>query len=98
MPAGNSHRELVFFLMIRRPPRSTLFPYTTLFRSRPKAQTVIVAYRPSARPLHVQLIRPGGDTLSPANPDVVGSGTQILGDPKIRTLPRVGIVSQKLEV
>src|SRR3989442_13453311 len=25
---------LLFFLMIRRPPRSTLFPYTTLFRSR----------------------------------------------------------------
>src|SRR6266850_4782597 len=24
--------SLVFFLMIRRPPRSTLFPYTTLFR------------------------------------------------------------------
>src|SRR5215471_20428389 len=28
-----------FFLMIRRPPRSTLFPYTTLFRS-PGARTV----------------------------------------------------------
>src|SRR3712207_9036090 len=29
------HRSLLFFffLMIRRPPRSTLFPYTTLFRS-----------------------------------------------------------------
>src|SRR3712207_7315432 len=26
--------KLFFFLMIRRPPRSTLFPYTTLFRSR----------------------------------------------------------------
>src|SRR3712207_6952732 len=26
---------LFFFLMIRRPPRSTLFPYTTLFRSTP---------------------------------------------------------------
>src|SRR3712207_6893064 len=26
-----------FFLMIRRPPRSTLFPYTTLFRSTVKA-------------------------------------------------------------
>src|SRR2546421_3653062 len=26
--------SLLFFLMIRRPPRSTLFPYTTLFRSR----------------------------------------------------------------
>src|SRR3712207_8344768 len=24
---------VIFFLMIRRPPRSTLFPYTTLFRS-----------------------------------------------------------------
>src|SRR2546422_11761756 len=28
-----SFRVFVFFLMIRRPPRSTLFPYTTLFRS-----------------------------------------------------------------
>src|SRR3712207_7800898 len=27
-----------FFLMIRRPPRSTLFPYTTLFRSQAAAQ------------------------------------------------------------
>src|SRR5204862_7260748 len=27
------HHTLFFFLMIRRPPRSTLFPYTTLFRS-----------------------------------------------------------------
>src|SRR5688572_31872962 len=26
-------RNTFFFLMIRRPPRSTLFPYTTLFRS-----------------------------------------------------------------
>src|SRR2546422_9270809 len=28
-----SHCFFFFFLMIRRPPRSTLFPYTTLFRS-----------------------------------------------------------------
>src|SRR5687767_15398195 len=28
---------IIFFLMIRRPPRSTLFPYTTLFRSGPLA-------------------------------------------------------------
>src|SRR5438874_5196660 len=26
--------DIFFFLLIRRPPRSTLFPYTTLFRSR----------------------------------------------------------------
>src|SRR5256885_11413878 len=34
---GSAHSNatylLFFFLMIRRPPRSTLFPYTTLFRS-----------------------------------------------------------------
>src|SRR3712207_7427384 len=35
---------LFFFLMIRRPPRSTLFPYTTLFRS---AQTRLMARRPN---------------------------------------------------
>src|ERR1039458_9159908 len=29
-----SRSSFCFFLMIRRPPRSTLFPYTTLFRSR----------------------------------------------------------------
>src|SRR5438034_5969447 len=28
------HHFLFFFSMIRRPPRSTLFPYTTLFRSK----------------------------------------------------------------
>src|SRR2546430_9143702 len=31
---------MFFFLMIRRPPRSTLFPYTTLFRSLPHAAAV----------------------------------------------------------
>src|SRR5207248_11294696 len=32
---GISYRLFFFFLLPRRPPRSTLFPYTTLFRSRP---------------------------------------------------------------
>src|SRR3712207_9057536 len=31
-----------FFLMIRRPPRSTLFPYTTLFRSLTEAEREIL--------------------------------------------------------
>src|SRR2546423_8795560 len=31
---------MFFFLMIRRPPRSTLFPYTTLFRSLARRQTL----------------------------------------------------------
>src|SRR2546425_8648130 len=33
MSTVESLARLFFFLMIRRPPRSTLFPYTTLFRS-----------------------------------------------------------------
>src|SRR3989442_4309664 len=33
MPSTSICNLLFFFLMIRRPPRSTLFPYTTLFRS-----------------------------------------------------------------
>src|SRR3989440_2029523 len=32
-PAPERYHVFFFFLMIRRPPRSTLFPYTTLFRS-----------------------------------------------------------------
>src|ERR1043166_10129453 len=36
MPLG-PYSGSFFFLMIRRPPRSTLFPYTTLFRSLPQA-------------------------------------------------------------
>src|SRR5688572_33163352 len=45
---------LFFFLMIRRPPRSTLFPYTTLFRSL-KRQAALrpLLGEPAARALHV---------------------------------------------
>src|SRR2546422_1221008 len=43
-------RVSFFFLMIRRPPRSTLFPYTPLFRSRPhfhrRADLVVRHRRP----------------------------------------------------
>src|SRR3712207_8944519 len=42
---------LFFFLMIRRPPRSTLFPYTTLFRSLSHALV-------PARDPHRRLARP----------------------------------------
>src|SRR5476649_2989460 len=39
-----------FFLMIRRPPRSTLFPYTTLFRSRRPPSLGTRRNRPMASP------------------------------------------------
>src|SRR3712207_7945085 len=44
-----------FFLMIRRPPRSTLFPYTTLFRSRCGCAVMVL---PSSR------TKPMSDTTS----------------------------------
>src|SRR5882724_12604001 len=40
---------LFFFLMIRRPPRSTLFPYTTLFRSATRARTGLAGEPGGAR-------------------------------------------------
>src|SRR2546430_14112053 len=43
------HCCFFFFLMIRRPPRSTLFPYTTLFRSPPELQKKAEAF-------HTQLV------------------------------------------
>src|SRR6266508_6406495 len=41
---------LFFFLMIRRPPRSTLFPYTTLFRSPVRARRTYREGSPAAAP------------------------------------------------
>src|SRR5689334_25209119 len=51
-----SYFIIFFFLMIRRPPRSTLFPYTTLFRSRSAAsghdrERQLLHGGPSGRPL-----------------------------------------------
>src|SRR5438046_5767162 len=50
-----------FFLMLRRPPRSTLFPYTTLFRSssvpcgtRNRGLTPITVGAPAARSLNTK--------------------------------------------
>src|SRR2546422_4291459 len=45
---------LFFFLMIRRPPRSTLFPYTTLFRSRRCARPLFPAGRRGAAAARIQ--------------------------------------------
>src|SRR5260221_6961450 len=49
---------IFFFLMIRRPPRSTLFPYTTLFRSRAGRRTG--CGRRAARPTPTEVARVPG--------------------------------------
>src|SRR5258705_7712212 len=56
-----------FFLMIRRPPRSTLFPYTTLFRSRPAGSGTAAGRRPSSAgrsPWHRRVPRRSRDRKS----------------------------------
>src|SRR5437016_10267015 len=71
----SSHYFLFFFLMIRRPPRSTLFPYTTLFRS------VLVPLRHHVRGgLH-----PDDDRLRHADRPVPDSGVR---RPAVETVRR----------
>src|SRR5207237_9690936 len=45
LSATHSYRVALFFLMIRPPPTSTLFPYTTLFRSNHETNINIIARR-----------------------------------------------------
>src|SRR3712207_7741824 len=69
-----------FFLMIRRPPRSTLFPYTTLFRSicEPRAEPSAVedsgptgaALRPA--PAHLPILPRGQAARMPVFPPLLG--------------------------
>src|SRR3712207_7476266 len=55
-----------FFLMIRRPPRSTLFPYTTLFRSRGK--TVAVQLHGYTDVRQLERLRMSGATVLTVTP------------------------------
>src|SRR3712207_7654837 len=60
-PADHHSHYVFFFLMIRRPPRSTLFPYTTLFRSRcPAAWRTTCRTSASWRARPLPPSRPGG--------------------------------------
>src|SRR3712207_9130742 len=65
-PRSTTVYSPIFFLMIRRPPRSTLFPYTTLFRSPRRS-----APGPGAAP--------GLRRLRPGHPEVAGLRTQADG-------------------
>src|SRR3712207_8863197 len=56
-----------FFLMIRRPPRSTLFPYTTLFRSEVAGIVDEEVVRREQRPEHLADLGLAGAHLAPAD-------------------------------
>src|SRR5699024_12658794 len=65
-PTYYPHFHSFFFLIIRRPPRSTLFPYTTLFRSREK----FVRYQHASGLTPAAFAYPGGENaVAPAVPD-----------------------------
>src|SRR3989475_13210833 len=77
---------LFFFLMIRRPPRSTLFPYTTLFRSLPEQRGILRHREVSdaghhGRPRALDPRRRGGRALGRAG-GVVFAREQVHGAPR----------------
>src|SRR2546428_12876729 len=80
-----------FFLMIRRPPRSTLFPYTTLFRSRLFQGGVGLGGRVSGeRAVHARLVglEAGGALARGEQRAQRGARGRVLDDPA----PRPGSV------
>src|SRR6266496_4498552 len=88
---------LFFFLMIRRPPRSTLFPYTTLFRSTRLAYLCRIAVRsrpalPHGAFLGSRLIYPFTGACAP-----FGIGSRLSGcfNPRKRLPPCIGTTTRR---
>src|SRR3712207_9420057 len=79
---------LLFFLMIRRPPRSTLFPYTTLFRSG-------VDHRPgvavAADRLGGRLVLQGDGVADAGLADVLHAGDEVADLADAEALDRLGL-------
>src|SRR5256714_13158663 len=71
-----------FFLMIRRPPRSTLFPYTTLFRSPDEAVPSFVsgAMAKAGKGLLEGTLQAGTSAVSDKLLDLVGLGGKSAAD------------------
>src|SRR2546429_6829444 len=84
-----------FFLMIRRPPRSTLFPYTTLFRS----NTVAGAVLPAAGMAGVELLNVhalGGKARMEAAAQAVSAGVPMGADrPRLLAVTMLTSMDQK---
>src|SRR2546430_705974 len=72
-----------FFLMIRRPPRSTLFPYTTLFRSLPDGIHLLDPERLPHRGGAVRVPRARGGTDAPAEAGLPAGRSRRRQDPAL---------------
>src|SRR3712207_8107093 len=76
---------MFFFLMIRRPPRSTLFPYTTLFRSFLHSTGQLHKGGP-ATGAFVQIVdEPSADVEVPGEPYTFGSLIRAQADGDLQT-------------
>src|SRR6266702_1311115 len=73
-----------FFLMIRRPPRSTLFPYTTLFRFPARHEQVRIGARPAPVRPAVRVPRDGLEVRQPVLPAAPGAGLAVRAVPRHR--------------
>src|SRR5258706_13117149 len=69
-----ANRNVTFFLMIRRQPRSTLFPYTTLFRSTKNPNT---ASYTSGTVVTLTATPAAGYTFTGWSGDVTGTATSV---------------------
>src|SRR5437667_9887716 len=83
---------LFFFLMIRRPPRSTLFPYTTLFRSDLRLAGLL---SPKLDPLFVQ---PWRGARFPTNPHPRDRKSTRLNSSHITISYAVFCLKKKIEI
>src|SRR2546427_3675851 len=68
---------MFFFLMIRRPPRSTLFPYTTLFRSQTSASPARPSHPGAAQTLVISAWRSLGKNRSEMSTRVDRKSTRL---------------------
>src|SRR5687768_18156895 len=66
--------------MLRRPPRSTLFPYTTLFRSRDDINTALKEAMKAGDARRVSTLRLVNSTLKNADIEARGQGKPALSD------------------
>src|SRR2546428_14143704 len=77
-----------FFLMIRRPPRSTLFPYTTLFRSLTSAELSVAEGRLQDEERLLATARTTTITPRQAAPVVGPSGTELAEPTRVASVVR----------